>query len=303
MTTQAGDDPTDASNAIASDIEAEMIWTSAGSPPEVTLSFQGLAEPISLWQQLMALGWGVPPCPPRPGSAIEWVPDPVAGTDYTIRPWRVNEFRLQEGQWSREVAPTIGASTYRMLRQFGATITGTQSQLDQLRSLEPAATTASPDTQPPPGAVQHAAVFLEMADDIAAQFDPVLTNWTAEIGRTKTKVRWSELHPSPGLRSDEFEMLVTASSGSWVLAGDLPPTGPGEIAFRMLLPGGQSNDSKLAKVVKQLGGMVSLQDLEPVVAEAAPAVLIFGAVPANAHQMLHSNLRLRVPTGAIRVSQ
>ncbi len=136
MTTAAGQEPTIAANTISSDIEAEMIWTSAAAPPELTLSFQGLAEPIGLWQQLLALGWEVPPCPPRQGSAIEWVPDPVAGTDYTIRPWRVNEFHLREGQWDQEVNATVGASTYHILRQFDAKITGTPSQLKQLRTLE-----------------------------------------------------------------------------------------------------------------------------------------------------------------------
>lgn len=328
MTTQAGQDPSGAAS-IPSDIAAEMIWTASSAPPEVTLSFQGLAEPIRLWQQLMALGWEVPPCPPRPGSAIEWVPDPVAGTDYTIRPWRVNEFRLGEGQWSREVGATIGATTYQILREFDATITGTEGPLAQLRAHEEAqaakaapipsptptaaeeptssspqaAPTAEAATTPPAAAVQQTVVFLETSQDAAEQHAEILTAWTAVVGRSKTTVLWSELAITPSISAAEFNQLVAASNGAWLLDGDVPTAGAGQAIFRMIVPGADAGDAKLAKVVKQFGGMVTMRDLRPATAEGKPAVLVSGSVPAHSYDMLHANLRLRVPNGAARIEK
>ncbi|MDW3179639.1 MAG: hypothetical protein R8J94_19765 [Acidimicrobiia bacterium] len=328
MTTQAGQDPSGA-NSIPSDIAAVMIWTASSAPPEVTLSFQGLAEPISLWQQLMALGWEVPPCPPRPGSAIEWVPDPVAGTDYTIRPWRVKEFRLGEGQWSREVGATIGATTYRILREFDATITGTEGPLAQLRAYEeaeaaktaplpaaaPAAAEAPPSSSPEaaaaaeaaatptPAAAQQTVVFLETSQEAAEQHAETLTTWAAVVGRNKTPVLWSELAITPTIGAAEFNQLVAASNGAWLLDGDVPTAGGGQAIFRMIVPDADASDAKLAKVIKQFGGMVTMRDLRPATAEGKPAVLVSGSVPAHSYDMLHSNMRLRVPNGAARIEK
>jgi|GEM_PF-4284797 len=59
-------DATAAGQLANGGIEAELVWTAANHPPEVTLSFDGLNEPTGLFADLQTLGWNVPPVPPRP---------------------------------------------------------------------------------------------------------------------------------------------------------------------------------------------------------------------------------------------
>lgn len=120
----------DADLLAMSNIEAEVAWTVSNRPPEVVLSFEGLHEPTSLWTKLTAIGWDIPQMPPRPANAIEWTPDPVAGTDFTVLPWRVTDFRLGDGTWTVE-EDQVGAQTLDALLDSGATIVGTSEQITE----------------------------------------------------------------------------------------------------------------------------------------------------------------------------
>ena len=140
---------------IDSEIVAEVSWTVGGRPPEVVLSFQGLAEPVGLFEELRAIGWVVPNMPPRPANAIDWTPDPVAGTDYTVLPWTVTEFRLDEGAWS--VDPEhVGTRTLDALLNHGGEIEGTSDQItahaasyaERKRTTAPAPAAATPAPAP-----------------------------------------------------------------------------------------------------------------------------------------------------------
>ena len=118
----------DATTIVDSEIEAEVSWTVHSRPPEVVLSFQGLHEPTAMFDDLRAIGWDVPGMPPRPANAIEWTPDPVAGTDFTVLPWTVQEFRLGEGTWTVATAD-VGTRTLDALRNHHAKIVGTSEQI------------------------------------------------------------------------------------------------------------------------------------------------------------------------------
>ncbi len=117
-----------------SEIEAEVAWTVSNRPPQVVLSFQGLHEPVELWEKLTAIGWIVPGMPPRPANAIEWTPDPVAGTDYTVLPWRVKEHRLEEGTWTID-EDKVGYRTLDALLDHEATIVGSSDQIAEHANL------------------------------------------------------------------------------------------------------------------------------------------------------------------------
>ena len=119
---------TPATNAALSEISAEVSWTVGNRPPEVVLSFQGLHEPTQLWDALRAIGWDVPAMPPRPANAIEWTPDPVAGTDFTVLPWEVKEFRLEEGAWTVDES-LVGDRTLDALLDNEAEIIGSSDQI------------------------------------------------------------------------------------------------------------------------------------------------------------------------------
>ena len=123
------DTTTDVVNELLkSEIKAEVAWTVVSRPPEVVLSFQGLHEPTSLFEELTEIGWDVPNMPPRPANAIDWTPDPVAGTDYTVLPWTVKEFRLGEGAWT-VAAEEVGERTLDALLDNHAEIIGSSDQI------------------------------------------------------------------------------------------------------------------------------------------------------------------------------
>lgn len=119
---------THADLASLSDIEAEVAWTISNRPPEIELSFEGLHEPFDLWTKLTDIGWVVPAMPPRPANAIVWTPDPVAGTDFTVLPWRVTDFRLDQGAWTVDV-DKVGDKTLDALLDSGAKIVGSSDQI------------------------------------------------------------------------------------------------------------------------------------------------------------------------------
>lgn len=120
--------PTETQRTADSEIAAEVAWTVSSRPPEVVLSFQGLHEPVELWTELQQIGWIIPAMPPRPANAIEWTPDPVAGTDFTVLPWTVTEFRLEEGAWSVP-ADEVGTRTLDALLDHQGKIIGTSDQI------------------------------------------------------------------------------------------------------------------------------------------------------------------------------
>ncbi len=169
-----------------SDIEAEVSWMVANRPPEVVLSFEGLHEPEGLWAALTAIGWVVPAMPPRPANAIEWTPDPVAGTDFTVLPWRVSEHRLEEGQWTVN-EELVGERTLDALLDYEATIIGSSDQIDEharsyeQKKAERARVTSNPiqvqapvpEVQPAPIADTAAVTPAPVADAAAVTPAPV----------------------------------------------------------------------------------------------------------------------------------
>ena len=109
-------------------VVAELKFAGPDSPPAVILSFQGTEEPVELWAELTRMGWNVPHCPPRPASAIVWEPDPITGTNYTIRPWWVKEFEIRDGRWPSSPPVDLTTQTYDLLRQHGRGQSGAHSR-------------------------------------------------------------------------------------------------------------------------------------------------------------------------------
>lgn len=310
----------DVSQTKQAAIEASMKWTTVNSPPDVTLSFDGKEQPLALLGDLAAIGWNVPVTPSRPSSAIEWTPDPVAGTEYTILPWRVRQFQLLKRAWAPDVAESIGALTYETLRRHGAHITGTQQMLDALQSAAgepspaPVATAAAPATAPaasnqaapsPAGAPQVILVDYrgEARDGLSHQ------HGTTD-GRKRTIVGWTEsssaidsICPDGASRSALFSNANASWSVHYTQAPPMP-TSPGHAALCAVVPGMKVDDSKLTKFVTMLGGQVTIAALNPLdQRDGEPAALIIGVVAAGNAELISSNVRLRFRKAIVRVEK
>lgn len=147
-------DVTTSARATTSDIQADFVWIAANRAPEVTLSFYGSSEPEGLWASLRVLGWVVPPCPPPPSTAIEWIPDPTTGADFTIHPWKVKDFRLRPGAWSRDEERVVGAFTIKALQAYNVTMSGLRGEaaaeaIEATSPSTPAVSSPTPEAQRP----------------------------------------------------------------------------------------------------------------------------------------------------------
>lgn len=318
MTEISMTDATPAPQAATSGVEAELVFTAANRPPEVTLSFDGLNEPTGLFADLHAIGWSVPPVPPRPSNAIEWVPDPATGQDFTIRNWRVKEFRLAQGSWwTAEQAGTIGASTIEALKRHGANIVGLRGEPVAASQTAPTQTAPAPAAPiaDPTAAGQHVPPAAPLAPAEGATRVIALDPSGAEIhgcqmfsgvsGRQRTTCAWGEsAHDAAALfpTTAEFDDLGGRGGQAWSIPVDFERPTPSSAALalvQMIVPNASTSDSKVAKLAKLMGKDAVLIPLEPVHG-GAEAVLFCATVATNSVEMLTSNLRLRSPQGIIR---
>ena len=282
-------------------VTATLGWKSGRTLPVVTLSFDGLNSPDELLAELAALGWEVPPVPPRPSSAIEWVPDPVLGTAYTVHPWTVEDFALGRPDWAPADGEEITAQTVSVLRRHGVggDLPGSE------RELEPP--TAVPDVAhraPAPGTAPQ---LILLDHDGSAH--PDFRSAHAETGgRKRVAVAWSEsphapavVCASPGARAE----LAADATHAWEVVYGRPPavpTDPGQVAVCAAIPGVSADDPKLNKLVGMLGGDMQVAVLIPLnPTSGASGALVFGVVPANAAELAISTLRLKCSGSIVRV--
>ncbi len=296
-------------NAVAG-VEAELIFTRANRAPEVILAFNGLGVPKELFGELHGIGWSIPSMPPPPGTAIEWTPDPQTGEDYTIKPWRVHEFKLQPASWwTPETEKTIGASTIEALKRHGATISGLRGGQDTAsapvpgaptaampvapapvpEATAPAPTPAAPTTAAPaPAAAGRIIIVLEK--DAGPAID-AMTSYESISSRKRESWTWSE-----GTQTDPtiLNELANRSASIWVLDPDNRPTATtGSTTLHFLAMGKDAGAAQTKKLQAILGAASSTHPLQKVNGEEA--VLVCAVVPTNAEEMLLSNVRLRFP--------
>jgi len=304
---QTEQDQTTGSNA-----EAELIFTFANRAPEIVLSFEGLSVPTPLFVDLNRLGWSIPAVPPPPSSAIEWTPDPVAGTDYTLRPWRVTEFRLDSGTWAESSERAIGGLTIEVLKRHSVTIT-------ELRGLSEAeaqaATGAGPAVDPNASALSQVAASMTPAAetptsgaDVIFVYDPEPDSTMAGFrafgglrGRKKVACSWHEGVLSEGAQVPAAEVLADLTSrggGVWHLSGDIRPPAAN---VQMLAPEMGHDDPQLAKLLKLTGAGATVIPLASI-SGGSDAVIVCVQVPSHSIEMLGSNLRIRFPDLVFRAA-
>lgn len=239
-------------DSAASAIEAEVAWTVSNRPPEVVLSFEGLHEPEELWPLLADIGWVVPGMPPRPANAIDWTPDPVAGTDYTVLPWRVKDFRLEEGTWKVD-EEMVGQKTLDALLDHNATIVGSSEQIAEhaktyearkaerlrqesnpIQAHAPAQGSQTTDQSAVVDGVEDLPIQPAVAEDTTHTVDEAIDScrfvlvlnlptakdplpgagtWKGVAGLQKTEVTWNELSLSAGEEVPDQDELTRNLSG------------------------------------------------------------------------------------------
>lgn len=291
--------------ASASTVEAELIFTFANRAPEVILAFDGLDVPTPLFVELNRLGWAIPAVPPPPSSAIDWTPDPTTGADYTLRPWRVTEFRLDSGNWAESSERAIGGLTIEVLRRNNVTIT-------DLRGLSEAEVQAASGAAPAAGAATAGAAAGTAAPatagmtgaDVIFVFDPEpgaemagYRTWAGVQGRKKVECTWHEGMLSEGAQVPDAEALKDLNErggGAWHLSGDSRTTTSGSTAtVQMLFPDVSADDPQVAKLLKLAAGATVIPLAS--ISGGKNAVLLCATVPNHSVEMLGSNLRIRFP--------
>ena len=287
--------------------EAELIFTFANRAPEVVLSFDGLAVPTPLFVDLNRLGWAIPAVPPPPSAAIDWTPDPVAGTDYTLLPWRVTDFRLDSGTWAQSSEKAIGGLTIEVLKRHSVNITDVRGVSE---AEIQAATGAAPTAEAPGAAAQAAAAptseaAAQTGADIIFAYDPEPSGemagyrtWESVRGRKKIACTWHEGMLSEGAQVPDAATLGDLNErggGVWHLAGDTRPATKGSTAVvQMLAPNFAADDPQLAKLLKLTGADATVVPLASI-SGGSDAVLVCAKVPGHSVEMISSNLRIRFP--------
>jgi len=290
-----------------SNTAAEMIFTFASRAPEVLLSFEGLAAPTPLFVDLNRLGWGIPAIPPPPSTAIDWTPDPVAGTDYTLRPWRVTEFRLAAGGWAESSERAIGGLTIQVLKNHGVNITDIRG-LSEAEAQAVTGQPAAPAQASPDGAATAAAAGAPAAPAAATStqvifiFDPEPSAEMAGFrtfvglqGRKKVKCTWHEGRLSEGANVPDatgLSELAERGGGVWHISGDNRPVG--NSIMQMLAPDMSADDPNLSKLLKLTGEGATVVPLSSM-SGGKDAVLVCLKVPGHSKEMLATNLRVRFP--------
>ena len=240
-------------DASRAPIEASVVWRVGRAAPDFVLEFDGVEPPTAMLGSLASLGWGIPALPAPPRTAIEWVPDPVAGTSHTIKPWRVTAFMLEAGEWDRDTASAIAVHTLAVLQRNGATVEAPDSLMAELGS-EPdpgdrvstgddaAAPTATPTDGGAPQVIAIAGTAVS---------HPALTNRTAiGGGRDRVEAVWAESTAdlASTLPSDaEVEAVSAESLYLWVVRYSATPKLPGigYVPICAVVPDTPPDDKKL----------------------------------------------------------
>ena len=292
-------------------IEASMVWRVGRPAPDVVLEFDGIDVPTAMLGSLASLGWQVPSIPAPPRTAIEWVPDPVAGTSHTIKPWRVTAFMLGAGAWDRETASAIAVHTLAVLQRNGATIEAPEHLMDELGSV------VDVGAATPAAASEAAAVSEAPSEGGAPQViaiagtavsHPALTNRAAVGGgRDRVEVVWAESSAdlASTLPSDvEVEAVGAESLYLWAVRYAATPKLPGigYVQICAVVPDTAPDDKKLGKVVAALGGSIQIAELVPLnPARCTGGSLVFGITPAKTAEIAMSTLRLKCKSAIVRI--
>ena len=291
-------------------VDAELIFTFANRAPEVILSFDGLAVPTPLFVELNRLGWAIPAVPPPPSSAIDWTPDPTTGTDYTLRPWRVTEFRLDSGNWAQSSERAIGGLTIEVLKRHSVNIAdlrgASEDEIQSAAGTTGAAQAAAPAAAGAVGAAAPAvAPTSATGTDVIFVFDPKADGemagyrtWNSAQGRKKVPCTWHEGLMSEGAQVPDAALLAELNErggGAWHLSGDTRAAASGKNALvQMLHPEMSADDPQLSKLLKLAGASATVVPLNSI-SGGKNAVLICAQIPGHSVEMLGSNLRIRFP--------
>lgn len=103
-------------NQDMTDVHATVHSRDATRPPEISFTFQGLQDPVGLWDELIKLGWDVPDRP-TVEAEIDW--NSPEGASYRLAPFLVENFAITPNNWPTNLVAERSLATINILRRLG----------------------------------------------------------------------------------------------------------------------------------------------------------------------------------------
>ncbi len=293
-------------NQASYEVHAVLEAGSLSRPPLVSLSFQGLAEPTSLFTDLESLGWVIPSRPPRPASAIDWSTPDENGNAFTVRGYRVDDFRPQPGVWPTATRSRIGALTVAVLQRHKVTIHADEAYL---RLLFPAQADADEaevlDLRLPADPLPDTIIIERATDSMAGLCDYRVFSAQARV--TSELLVWAERARQVAHTELRAQRTVVDNSvHAWrVVDGDAPDTPTtSERSLRIVVPDARAALDLVTALRSMMGDRVGTLSLAPM--DGAPnttrsGLLIVGLVEASKIDRVRELLLQRYPSIIIRI--
>ncbi len=291
----------------SNEVHAVLEAGSLARPPLVSLSFQGLVEPEELFADLEALGWIIPIRPPRPASAIDWSSPDDEGNAFSVRGYRIDDFRLQPGQWPAATRSRIGALTVAVLEKHLAHIHADDAYLRLLSPAEVEAgeTIETIDLRAPADPLPNTVIIERSVDSMAALCD--YRTFGAQSRAMDDVLVWAERARQVAHNELRAQKAVVLNAiHAWrVTGGDAPDTPEsGERSLRMVIPDARAGLELVGSLQSMMGnrmGTLSLVPMNGAVNTTHAGLLVVGLVDSDKLDRVRELLVQRNPSIIVRV--
>ena len=286
------------------EVHAILTAGSLSTPPLVSLSFQGLSEPVALWADLEALGWVVPPRPLRPAVAIEWVGD--GPEDFVVKPYRVDDFRIQPGPWPAASRARIGALTVAVLQRHSVRILADGGYLQLIFPAQLAAEQRGDiDLRLPADPLPDTVIIERRADSMSAFC--AYRAFGVASGSASEPLIWAE-RARPVARTElaAQRTVVEKALYAWRVADGSAPE-PADIesrSLRLIVPDARTGSELVSKLRVFMGdrvGALALTPMEGSTRTKHAGLLVVGVVAADKIGRVREVLTERHPSIFVRV--
>lgn len=251
-------------------VHAVLDSSSLDIPPYVVLSFPGSSEPTALFAELEALGWVIPTRPAPPKAVGE------------ASAYRVDDFVLREGRWSKSEKMRIGLATFLLLQRFDVRVHAPESyerllfpgQFGDVEMID----LRSP-ADPPPHTLIIETAQASMAGSASYR------TFRAMGGSTSAPLVWAERsRPVASIEVDAQRRTAKAALFAWnVEPGDVPVrSAPEMTALRLAIEDARRGVQLVQRLREAMSDRVAFRTLRPMAHSSATThdgVLVLGLVP------------------------
>lgn len=270
----------------STEVHAVLETDNVATPPLVSMSFQGTADPVELWNDLERLGWIVPARPPRPASAIEWVHSDGRDNEFHVRPYRIHDFRLLPGDWPAASRPRVGALTVSVLQRHDVQIHADQAYLQLIfpAQLE-AESEGIIDLRSPADPLPNTLIIERASSSMAALCD--YRTFDAASRSINEPLVWAERARQVARKELRAQRTVVKQAvHAWrVGAGDAPTIRQGqERSLRIVVPDVRASGDlvkTLRSIMDDRMGTLALTPMSDAVHTRHGGLLIIGSVASD----------------------